>query len=261
MSSWRSLTDPGKIGGGITSHPYVFVVLLTLFVIGVDFLAGSISALLPNPILAIIAIVVITKARWWRRIGFTYSRQDARSLLLFTPVFVLPVLWWLVVTPLIGYGVVQIPSLAMFLFYAGFTLLIGFVEEVYFRGIMLQALKSRGLWHATVVTAFLFGAAHASNALYGASSLYTVLQVGYAIAFGLSFAALVLVTRMIWPVILAHALANFASILNNAGGLQSTTVTPTDYAITAFAIIVFTTYAVILLVVEQRKESLLKQRG
>ena len=175
-------------------------------------------------------------------------------------VFILPVLWWLVVAPLIGYGVVQIPSVAMVAFYAGFILLIGFVEEVYFRGMMLQALKSRGLWHATVVTAFLFGAVHALNALYGASSLYTVLQVGYAVAFGLSFAALVLVTRLIWPLILAHALTDFSSILNSAGGLKSTAVTPTDYAITAFAIIVFTTYAVILLVREQRKESLRYKR-
>lgn len=261
MSAWHGLTHWSKIGGGITSHPYVFVALLMLLVIGVNLVAGTISGLLPYPILAIIAIFIITKARWWRRIGFTYSRQDARSLLLFAPVFVLPVLWWLVVAPLIGYGVVQIPSIAMVAFYAGFTLLIGFVEEVYFRGMMLQALKSRGLWHATVVTAFLFGAVHALNALYGASSLYTVLQVGYAVAFGLSFAALVLVTRLIWPLILAHALTNFSSALNSAGGFKSIAVTPTDYAITAFAIIFFTTYAVILLVREQRKESLSKQTG
>jgi membrane protease YdiL (CAAX protease family) len=163
--------------------------------------------------------------------------------------------------PLIGYGVLHLPSLAMVALYAGYTLLVGFVEEVYFRGSVLQALKSCGVWQATVVTAFLFGAAHASNALYGASPLYTVLQVGYAIALGLAFAALVLVTRLIWPLILAHALTNFGSILNSAGGLQSTPVTPADYALAAFILLFFTTYDVLLLVREQRKEALSTQPG
>ena len=203
MSSWRGLTHWSKIGGGITSHPYVFVALLALLVVGVNLVAGSISGLLPYPILAIIAIVVITKAHWWRRIGFTYSRQDARSLAALRAAFLLPVLWWLVVAPLIGYGVVQIPSIATVALYAGFTLLIGFVEEVYFRGMMLQALKPRGLWQATDRRRPSCSVqCHALNALYGASPLYTVLQVGSAVAFGLSFAALVLVTRLIWPLIL-----------------------------------------------------------
>jgi membrane protease YdiL (CAAX protease family) len=217
--------------------------------------------MLAYPVLAIIAIVVITRAHWWRRIGFTYSRRDARRLLLFAPVLVLPALWWLVVAPRIGYGQVHLSSLALLAFYAGLTLLIGFVEEVYFRGLMLQALKPRGIWPATVVTAVLFGAGHALNVLAGASPLYTLLQVGYAIALGLSFAALVLVTGLIWPVILAHALADFASALNSAGGLISTTVTPTDYAITAFTVIFFTTYAVILLATVRSKEAPSKQLG
>jgi membrane protease YdiL (CAAX protease family) len=227
-----------------------------LLILGTFVLLGPTFA---YPVLAIIAIVVITRAHWWRRIGFTYSRRDAPRLLLFAPVLVLPALWWLVVAPRIGYGQVRISSLALLAFYAGLTLLIGFVEEVYFRGLMLQALKPRGIWLATIVTAVLFGASHTLNVLAGASPLYTLLQLGYAIALGLSFAALVLVTGLIWPVIVAHALADFASALNSAGGLISTTVTPTDYAITAFTVIFFTIYAVILLATVRGTEAPSKQ--
>jgi membrane protease YdiL (CAAX protease family) len=229
-----------------TRHPYAFVALLELVVIVVVLSLGAISGLLAYPVLAVIAILVITKKHWWREIGFIYPRQNSRLLFLFVPVF-LPVLWWLVLAPLVGYGVVQIPPVPELSLYFGFILLIGFVEEVYFRGMMLQALRTHGLWHATILTSFLFAGTHALNALYGSSSLYTVLQVGYAFAFGLSFAALVLVTRLIWPLILAHFLTDFSSFLNSAGGLRSTTVTQTDYVITAAAIIVYSTYAIILL--------------
>jgi membrane protease YdiL (CAAX protease family) len=143
----------------------------------------------------------------------------------------------------------------MLAFYAGFTLLIGFVEEVYFRGLMLQALKPRGMWQATVFISLLFGMSHALNLFAGAAPLYTLLQLGYATAFGLAFAALVWVTGLIWPVIVAHALTDFAAALNSAGGLISTTVTPTDYAITAFSVLLFSSYAVILLATARRAET------
>jgi uncharacterized protein len=256
MSWWRGLTRWSRAGGGMTTHPYVVVALLMLLILGAFVLLGP---MLAYPVLAIIAIVILTRAHWWRRIGFTYSRRDAPRLLLFVPVLVLPALWWLVVAPRIGYGQVHISSLALLAFYAGFTLLIGFVEEVYFRGLMLQALKPRGIWPATVFISLLFGVSHSLNVLAGAAPLYTLLQLGYATAFGLAFAALVWVTGLIWPVILAHALTDFAAALNSAGGLISTTVTPTDYAITAFSVLFFTTYAVILLATVRGKEAPPKQ--
>jgi membrane protease YdiL (CAAX protease family) len=126
--------------------------------------------------------------------------------------------------------------------------LIGFVEEVYFRGIMLQALKRKGLWTATIITALLFGAAHSTNILGGTSPIYTLLQVGYAVPIGLSFAALALTTKLIWPLVLGHGLINFGAYLNTAaGGAISTTVTQVDYVLTAVMLVTFTIYAVILL--------------
>jgi hypothetical protein len=69
------------------------------------------------------------------------------------------------------------------------------------------------------------------------------------------------VTGLIWPVILAHALTDFAAALNSAGGLISTTVTPTDYAITAVSVVLFSSYAVILLATAPRQAAPSKPLG
>jgi uncharacterized protein len=237
-----------------SNSPYAFVLLIGGVFVSVSLFAGLISVFLQYPVLAIIAIFLITRKRWWRKIGFTYPGKKGRSLVLFVPMF-LPILWWPLIAPLIGYGTFQIPASATLSFYLGFTLLIGFVEEAFFRGMMLQPLKSEEPWRATLVTAFLFGAVHVhfSDTHFSAFSLYTVMQVGYAFAFGLSAAALVLVTGLIWPVILAHFLTDFSPYLNTAGGVASTTITQTDYAITSLVIVVYTTWAVILLVRTQRE--------
>jgi hypothetical protein len=50
-----------------------------------------------------------------------------------------------------------------------------------------------------IITSVLFGVAHGMNVIYGASAVCPALQVGYAIGLGFTFAALVLVTRLLWP--------------------------------------------------------------
>jgi CAAX protease family protein len=72
------------------------------------------------------------------------------------------------------------------------ALMIGFVEESVFRGLMLTALREPGEWWAIVVTSVLFGVTHLANVLAGATLLETVSQVAYSVAIGVAFAALVL---------------------------------------------------------------------
>lgn len=242
---WRRVTHHRQAHEPLSEqHPYEFVALLFLLIIAVNTGLGSLSALLPYPVLAICAIWLISKKRWWRAIGFTSPKGSARSLLLYVPVFV-PVLWWPFVAPLTGYGHLKIPSAVAL--YAVLMLLVGFVEEVYFRGLMLQPLRPKGPWHAVIITSVLFGVLHGLNGIYGASAVYTMLQVGYAFGLGLAFAALVLVTRLIWPAILAHALINFTATLNSAAGLTSTTVHTTDYWLTGGLLLFGAAYAVMLL--------------
>jgi membrane protease YdiL (CAAX protease family) len=194
--------------------------------------------ILADSILGVVAIAIVTRSYGWRRIGFKQIPKDSGRLLY---LFALP---FLPVIVNLARGIPQIPSASTILFYAGLTFLVGFVEETYFRGIMLQSLKAKGVWHAVIVTAFLFGATHTLNAVSGISStLYVILQLGYATAIGLTFAVLVLATNLIWPLILAHFLTNFASFLNSGGAVGGTTVTTTDYGVAAAYVLIFTAFA------------------
>jgi membrane protease YdiL (CAAX protease family) len=62
---------------------------------------------------------------------------------------------------------------------------------------MLQPLV--GLWLAALLSALLFGAAHAYQGLAG------VIRTGL---FGLFFTAIVLLTRSLWPAIVLHAVVD-----------------------------------------------------
>jgi membrane protease YdiL (CAAX protease family) len=101
------------------------------------------------------------------------------------------------------------------------TTLAAFVEEVFFRGLMLRALEPKGLWKAAVLTALLFGAMHGFNALAGSDLGMVVGQTAYATAIGFAYAAYALHTGLIWPLILVHALANFADLIDRKAIVQA----------------------------------------
>jgi membrane protease YdiL (CAAX protease family) len=82
----------------------------------------------------------------------------------------------------------------------GVSLTAGFCEELLFRGFLIWMLQPLvGLWLAALLSALLFGAAHAYQGLAG------VIRTGL---FGLFFTAIVLLTRSLWPAIVLHAVVD-----------------------------------------------------
>ncbi len=84
-------------------------------------------------------------------------------------------------------------------------LMVGFFEELLFRGILFRFLEEGlGTWVALVISALFFGAAHLSNpgaSLWGAAAI--------AIEAGLSIGALYIATRNLWVVMGMHTAWNF----------------------------------------------------
>ncbi len=79
----------------------------------------------------------------------------------------------------------------------------GFVEELFFRGYVLQGLRgSLGKWAALLITAFAFAMFH--------HSVYRLIVTG---ALGLLFGLLVLRGGSIWPAVIAHMMHNAMLIL------------------------------------------------
>jgi uncharacterized protein len=184
----------------IIRHPYRFVAALEGLVLVVYLAAGTVAQVVGLPglwlyaaaniALTLVVAVILTVMGRWRSIGFRAPRRR-RDLLYFLVPF-LPVI--LNVVPGLQFiGAAEVTGLLLL------ALMVGFVEESVFRGLMLTALRERGVWRAIIVTSVLFGLTHLANVLAGATVLETISQVAYTIAFGVAFAALVLSTGIIGP--------------------------------------------------------------
>jgi|SRR5271157_192386 len=199
-------------------HPYWFVVILEVAVIFVYLLAGTVAHFMKlsnqglyaiaNLGLTIIAALLLTVMGWWKAVGFRSPDKPGDLLYYFVPF--LPALINLVPGVELTSRLLLLESLAI-------ALMVGFVEESIFRGLMLHALKDHGFWRAAIITSLLFGLTHALNLLTGKSVAEDLAQIFYAPAIGFAYAALVLKKGILWPLILAHFLIDFINYIQRPG--------------------------------------------
>jgi membrane protease YdiL (CAAX protease family) len=94
------------------------------------------------------------------------------------------------------------------------TLIVGFSEEMMFRGILLMALvRVMRVWPAILWSCILFGAVHVLNVFITGEFSAAVIQAVTAAASGLVFVAIRLRTGSIWPAIIYHALWDFSTFV------------------------------------------------
>lgn len=231
----------------VERHPYWFVVSLELAYIAIFLLAGTVASLMQWPVLAIYAggstglallgAALLTRFGWWREAGFR-APANRRDLLLFW----LPLLT-VASNMLGGFNPPDLASIAIFLVLA---LLAGFGEEAVFRGLMVRALAGQGLWRAAGVSSVVFGVSHLLNVLGGSDPAYALLQICYAFAIGFAYAALVLRTGMVWPLVITHFLTDFVGF-SAGGGITTTAVAPFMAVLGIFYVVAFTAYGIYLL--------------
>lgn len=229
-------------------HPYSFAALMVLTAVAGYMLAGTAAALLKLPMLALYgganlvltltATGVLTLLGWWREAWFCPQRQP-RDLLLF----------WLPLAPVLlnlAWGV-RTTDLRHIAIYLAISLMVGFVEEAFFRGLVLRALLPRGMWRAVIVSSLLFGLMHSMNIASGSAPSAVLLQIGYASAIGFCYAALVLRTGTILPLVIIHFLTDFANFVANDKIGRNGAATSLDAVITVVIIAAFTAYGAYLL--------------
>jgi uncharacterized protein len=199
-------------------HPYWFVTIVEIVVILVYLLAGTVAHFLDlsnlglyglaNLGLTLVCVALLTGMGWWKAVGFLAPAKRADLLYFLVPF--LPTF----VNLIPGLEITGLGQVAGIL---AVTLMVGFVEEVVFRGLMLHALAGRGPWRAAIVTALLFGLTHALNVLTGKSVVEDAAQIFYAVAIGFAFAALVLRKEILWPLVVAHFSIDFVNFLQRPG--------------------------------------------
>jgi len=91
------------------------------------------------------------------------------------------------------------------------TLFVGISEELMMRGILLHGLDSKySIVTSIILTSILFGIVHALNGLITGNFVGALIQAGLATLAGLWFGALRVRLTTIIPVMIIHALWDFA---------------------------------------------------
>ncbi|MBW4096279.1 MAG: CPBP family intramembrane metalloprotease [Acidobacteria bacterium] len=91
---------------------------------------------------------------------------------------------------------------------------VGFIEELLFRGFLLQALRARGsLTRAILISGVTFGFGHIVNLLRGYSLTDQALQVVAAVLIGIALAYCVALTGSIMPGVAFHVLFNISGTI------------------------------------------------
>ena len=103
-------------------------------------------------------------------------------------------------------------SISEIIFYIISMLMVGFLEEIIFRGFLFKMLEKDSLTVAIVVTSLTFGAGHIINLFTGADLFFTILQIIYATATGYLFAVIVVKGKSLWPCIITHSVVNALSV-------------------------------------------------
>ncbi len=210
--------------GFVLGIGYVVLFFLVASALSIDYntLGTSTTAVLrdilvPMALAALILSVLTSVLGWWRPALFDVPSGSgwmwSVPVLLGIGVFIGIDYWQL--------GAVGVPYVA---FLALGTLLVGFNEELVFRGLMIVAFRS-GLRESWVwfLSTFLFAVLHGTNALLGQPRATTGVQIVFAFSVGTSFYVVRRLTGSIVPAMLIHGLIDFGS-LSYVGGLQATGV-------------------------------------
>lgn len=92
---------------------------------------------------------------------------------------------------------------------------IGFIEELLFRGYLLQYLQKYAAKRAVLICGLTFGMGHIVNLINGADLYSTILQIIYAVAIGYMLSVFVEETGHILPCCVFHATFNALSAFAN----------------------------------------------
>ncbi|MGM0438770.1 MAG: CPBP family intramembrane glutamic endopeptidase, partial [Bacillota bacterium] len=95
-----------------------------------------------------------------------------------------------------------------------YMILVAFVEEIVFRGIILRILSRKGIITAIFGSSIMFSVAHLMNTLQAKNLESTIIQTLYAFIIGVILAILVIKTNNIILPIIYHYINNVVSSIN-----------------------------------------------
>ena len=158
----------------------------------------------------------LKRNHWFEKFGLKkITKADTQKTLLYLPLAVLALLQF-------AGGIKSSISLFAILISCLMMIGVGFVEELLFRGFLLDAIwKKSGMRRAILISGIAFGLGHIVNLFRGYGYLEQAGQIVVAGGIGIVLALLVVITKNIVPGILFHIVFNISgSITNEASGNQ-----------------------------------------
>jgi len=139
--------------------------------------------------------------------GLCPAKLSSRRMLYYLPVIIM-------LTANLWYGVSLTTGALETVFYMLSMLCVGFLEEVIFRGLLFEAMRTDNPRAAVIVSAVTFGIGHIVNLVNGSGAelLPNLLQVVYATAAGFMFVMIYLRSGSLLVCIGAHGLFNALSV-------------------------------------------------
>lgn len=102
--------------------------------------------------------------------------------------------------------------------------LVALNEELFFRGVLLEILRSLGWRRAVLWSAVAFGAAHLPNLVSGSYPPFVAMQVAATTAGGVTLAAIRIRTGSLWPVLLIHLVLDWIAVSTLTGPATSSPI-------------------------------------
>lgn len=153
--------------------------------------------------------------RIWRARGSGFLRGLlAGGYFIFISVYSLMLSLWQLFTGEVSYRIISFGDILIFILT---MFLVGFAEEVFFRGIVANLFLDKlprnkyGVWCAVIGSGLVFGLMHAGNAISVAPG-GALVQTFVAAAMGMALSAIYYRSRNIWAVIFIHAFVDFCAL-------------------------------------------------
>ena len=158
------------------------------------------------PILVVLSMIMyffVRKNDLTETYGLCKPQISSAKMLFYAPLIILS-------TANLWHGVVLNNSPAETLLYIVSMLLVGFLEEMIFRGFLFNAMAKDNVKSAIIVSNVTFGMGHIVNLINGSGTelLPNLLQVIYAIAIGFAFVMVYYKTKSLLFCIMTHGILN-----------------------------------------------------
>ena len=203
------------------NKPVLFAVLFIVLYCAVtipirgEYGDGSIQSVLGLSAVAAVIAIVSSMIPLWGRLGVASKVQNVRPCLYFIPMIILA-------TGNIWDGI-ELHYSGASLWYAMISMaLVGFVEEMLFRGFLFRTLlKKDGPKVAIIVSAVTFGIGHIVNLLAGMATVENLMMIVFAVAWGFIFTMVYYKSGNLLLCILVHSVIDVLSTIAGESELGS----------------------------------------